>query len=69
MTRIEVNGNSIYIKPTISIFKRTAYKISEDIYNAFEKIGIKPKFITLQLPRNPLKRDKHNCINNYKISA
>ena len=57
MTSIEVNGKSIKIRPTKSKFERSAFQISQEIYQAFERIGITRDFITLELPRNPLKND------------
>jgi len=57
VTRIEVNGTNITIIPTISRFKKTAFVISEKIYHALSSIGIAKEFITLNIPRNPLKYD------------
>ena len=55
--RIEVNGKTIFIKPTLSRFQKTAFQISEAIYSDFEKIGITEKYVDMAIPRNPLKRD------------
>lgn len=55
MNNVEVNGKMVYIKPTKSKFHKSAFMMSEEIYNAFSKIGITREFIDLQIARNPLK--------------
>ncbi|MDP2671995.1 MAG: J domain-containing protein [Candidatus Daviesbacteria bacterium] len=55
MEQIEVNGKKIYLKPSSSTFKKSAFTIAQEIYKDFSRIGITLPFITLTLPRNPLK--------------
>jgi len=57
MPRIEVNGRTINIKPTRSRFTKTAYVIKMEIIHSLSRIGVTSDFITLDLPRNPLKND------------
>ena len=57
MTAIEVNGKVIHIRPTKSLFKKTAYQLAQETLDSFKKIGITRDYIVLELPRNPLKRD------------
>ena len=56
--QINVNGKIIYIKPTISSFKKTMGRIRDEIIKNLSKIGITSEFIDLDLPRNPFKRDE-----------
>jgi hypothetical protein len=53
---IQVNGIDIKIRPTNSRFKNTAFRISDDIYHSFKRIGITQEYIRLEIPRNPLAR-------------
>jgi len=55
MGMIEVNGKRISINTGVSIFKRSAFQIAEQIYHDFNRVGITKEFISLHLPRNPLK--------------
>lgn len=59
MTTVEVNGETISIKPSVSRFQKSAYQISQLIYHYFAQIGITKDYIKLELPRNPLKFDAH----------
>ena len=55
MSRIEVNGRAIEIKPTRSRFTKTAHTIKQEIIHNLSRIGVTIDFIELDLPRNPLK--------------
>ena len=56
MNKIIVNGEVIFIKPTISRFQKSAYKISQEIFRDLGRIGITPEYIDLPFSRNPFKR-------------
>lgn len=48
----EVNGKTIWIKPTRSVFKRNIMEIKEDIYNALERIGIERDYVLINSYRS-----------------
>jgi hypothetical protein len=50
-----VNGRKVYIKAGRSNFTKTAFQLSQVIYDSFNQIGITKEFIDLPLPRNPMK--------------
>ena len=53
--QFEVNGEVVFINPTASRFSKSAFTISQEILHNLSKIGIKPNYVTLSIPRNPLK--------------
>lgn len=63
MEKIQVNGNTILIRPTKSTFHRTADNMKKEIFRNFSKIGITPEFIQMNLPRNQLKIGEPAQIN------
>ena len=58
-----VNGKKIYIKPGVSSFSRSMSSIRDDIYRAFERIGVTKEYIDLPIPRNVLKKDEPAMIS------
>lgn len=53
--KFTVNGKVVYIRPSNSTFKKSAFQIKEEILRDLKKIGITDEYIDLSLPRNPLK--------------